>query len=128
MLSVAICCYQAVYQGKRAQDVVDAGLERAPFAQIDGMAQDADARQQRKPRKERAMASVASVVDEDDGAKALGGQFGYKALEALLGLPYGQQNRAAAKGPGGGLAVVVHSLFTGAAGSDNTSKWLWDSP
>src|ERR1019366_9105319 len=74
MLSIGVGGDDAGQAGKNAEGVVDAGLERRAFAEIDGVAEDLDAGDAGCLVEDFAELGAAAVVDQQDGGHAAGGE------------------------------------------------------
>ena len=93
VLAVGVGGDEAFEGGEIVEEVVDAGLEGAALAEVDGVLEDVDAREGGEFCEEGGVLFVAAVVDDDDGAEAAGCEIRYERDELLPGLPSRDQDR-----------------------------------
>jgi len=93
VLTVGVGGDEAFEGGEIVEDVVDAGLESAAFAEVDGVLEDMDAWEGGELCEEGCVLVVAAVVDDDDRAEAAGCEILYERDEFLPGLPSRDQDR-----------------------------------
>src|ERR1019366_2882367 len=78
MLSIGVGGHDPGQSRKRAERVVDAGLQRRAFAQIDRVAQHLDPGDLRRPLEDGAVPGPAAVVHQQDGWHAPAGQVAHQ--------------------------------------------------
>src|ERR1019366_341746 len=92
MLSIGVGGDDAGQAGKNAEGVVDAGLERRAFAEIDGVAEDLDAEDAGCLVEDFAVRGAAAVVDQEDGGHAASGEVTYEIDQGGGGPVSGDQD------------------------------------
>ena len=108
VLAVGIGCEEAFEGGEIVEEVVDAGLEGAAFAKVDGVLEDVDAREGGELCEEGRVLGIAAVVDEDDCTEAAGCEIRYEGDELLPGLPSRDQDREVVQRWVGRLGLGIH--------------------
>ena len=108
VLAVGVGGEEAFEGGEVVEEVIDAGLEGASFAEVDGVLEDVDAGEGGDLCEKGRVLGVAAVVDDDDRAETAGCEIRYERDELLPGLPSRDQDREAVQRWVGLLGLGIH--------------------